>query len=217
MATWMDHEHFSSQLGNGDGHFAPNPAEYPVKTTIQERGASFWISEYPISLDDVWKDAAIPSEEVDVVIIGSGITGAAAAYHFSTSRPELQIALLDARGICTGATGRNGGHMCAPEVTHIRELSEKIGSQEAVMCRSLPLRNRDMVLAAVEKLDIADQVDLRMDGTITIFGSEAERESFKKDVAFAKDHGMKPEAVLLSPEEVMQVSCHPSPYIFSAS
>lgn len=55
-------------------------------------------------------------ETADVVIVGSGITGAAAtrALVELTPRP-LKIVVLEARQLCSGATGRNGGHIkCTP-------------------------------------------------------------------------------------------------------
>ncbi|ORY68753.1 FAD dependent oxidoreductase [Pseudomassariella vexata] len=49
----------------------------------------------------------------DVVIVGSGITGAFAAHCLKEQRPELDVVMLEAREACWGATGRNGGH-CQP-------------------------------------------------------------------------------------------------------
>lgn len=42
----------------------------------------------------------------DVVIVGSGITGAIAAHTLKERRPELNIVMLEAREACWGATGR---------------------------------------------------------------------------------------------------------------
>jgi hypothetical protein len=47
-------------------------------------------------------------EHVDVVIIGSGITGASIAYNLLAQQPELSIVLLEAREAASGASGRNG-------------------------------------------------------------------------------------------------------------
>lgn len=51
----------------------------------------------------------------DVVIIGSGITGASTAYFLLTGEnPPKNVVALEAREMCDGATGRNGGH-CRPD------------------------------------------------------------------------------------------------------
>jgi gamma-glutamylputrescine oxidase len=49
--------------------------------------------------------------EVDVAIIGGGYTGVSSAYHFSQRYPEKRIALLEAKTIANGASGRSGGMM----------------------------------------------------------------------------------------------------------
>ena len=46
---------------------------------------------------------------VDTAIIGGGLTGLFAAYHFSSQFPQMKIILLEARQVGHGASGRNGG------------------------------------------------------------------------------------------------------------
>jgi len=66
----------------------------------------------------VWLDGAPPDEPspplardlgVDVAIIGGGFTGVSAAYQLSRRFPGRGIALLEARRLANGASGRNGG------------------------------------------------------------------------------------------------------------
>ncbi|CAF4315175.1 unnamed protein product, partial [Adineta steineri] len=47
----------------------------------------------------------------NIVIIGTGFTGISAAYHILNSSPTASVTLLEARQVCSGATGRNGGHL----------------------------------------------------------------------------------------------------------
>ncbi|KAK4179339.1 FAD dependent oxidoreductase-domain-containing protein [Triangularia setosa] len=55
-------------------------------------------------------------EEADIVIVGSGITGAfAARFLLQDYAPNKKLVMLEAREACGGATGRNGGH-CQPLV-----------------------------------------------------------------------------------------------------
>lgn len=49
--------------------------------------------------------------EVDIAIIGGGFTGVSTAFHMSERFPELGIALLEAKRLANGASGRNGGLM----------------------------------------------------------------------------------------------------------
>lgn len=68
----------------------------------------YWRCElHPV--DDHRSSEALPSE-CDVAIIGSGMAGVATAYHLceQTKGNEPSILMLEARQVCSGATGRNG-------------------------------------------------------------------------------------------------------------
>ena len=61
----------------------------------------------------------------DVVIVGSGITGAFAAHALKEQKPELDVAMLEAREACWGASGRVGNVdwyleicTCGPRITN---------------------------------------------------------------------------------------------------
>jgi glycine/D-amino acid oxidase-like deaminating enzyme len=47
----------------------------------------------------------------DLAIIGGGFTGVSTAYHFSQRFPNKRVALIEARSLANGASGRNGGMM----------------------------------------------------------------------------------------------------------
>lgn len=76
--------------------------------------ASFWHSEPNSFLWGHRTTEQLP-DKADIVIVGSGITGASIARFLAADdhAKSLSIVLLDAREICFGATGRNGGH-CQP-------------------------------------------------------------------------------------------------------
>ncbi len=52
--------------------------------------------------------------EADVVIVGSGVSGAAIAYNLLSSNPNLKVVLLEARQAASGASGRNGRYFPPP-------------------------------------------------------------------------------------------------------
>ncbi|KAI0825326.1 FAD dependent oxidoreductase [Trametes gibbosa] len=70
-------------------------------------------------------------EYADIVIIGSGITGTSVAYNILSRETRLKIVMLEAREICSGATGRNGGHINPPLYHDFEELKDKYGVQAA--------------------------------------------------------------------------------------
>lgn len=82
---------------------ASAPFPTPKSTT------PFWRTE----LDDIdeYKSTDEFPEACDIVIIGSGLSGASTAYFLlndDNTSPPPSVVLLEARQVCSGATGRNG-------------------------------------------------------------------------------------------------------------
>ena len=76
---------------------------------------SYW-QDPPDRIADERTTESLP-QEADVVIVGSGMTGAAVAWNLLKHIPvadglaperKLSVVMLEARGACSGATGRNG-------------------------------------------------------------------------------------------------------------
>ncbi|KAK3713188.1 hypothetical protein LTR37_008621 [Vermiconidia calcicola] len=86
---------------------ANKPFPVPNSTT------SFWRSGDLHDLDS-YQSEVFPAQ-VDVVIVGAGYAGASLAHHLLEKQrnfdSKLSIAILEAREACSGATGRNGGHL----------------------------------------------------------------------------------------------------------
>jgi len=81
------------------------PSALPSKHALR----SFWLSE-PSELADHRTTAHLP-DGADVIIVGSGIAGSLTAYSLLDVDPNLHIVMLEAREVCGGATGRNGGQI----------------------------------------------------------------------------------------------------------
>lgn len=89
-----DFINLSSRISVSPGIPVPNPS------------SSYWtVPNSPIARHGA--DAMLPSE-VDVVVIGSGITGTATAKAILENSFDftLRLAMLEARDACSGATGR---------------------------------------------------------------------------------------------------------------
>lgn len=80
-------------------------AAIPVTLPRSDPTRSYWQLD-PDGIADLRSTDSLP-DEADVVIIGSGITGAAVAFNL-LSNGTRNIVMLEARQACSGATGRNG-------------------------------------------------------------------------------------------------------------
>lgn len=81
------------------------PCGLPVDNATQP----FWLSERS-RLDRYRSTEQLPSS-ADLVIVGSGLSGAILAYHLLLERPNANIVMLEAREVCSGASARNGGQV----------------------------------------------------------------------------------------------------------
>ncbi|PLB55294.1 DAO-domain-containing protein [Aspergillus steynii IBT 23096] len=127
----------------------------------------FWLSEPSkiSTLQSPW------SEHADIVIIGSGITAASLTRTLYAHRPDLKIVIVEARDLCSGATGRNGGHVkvISPGVWFERERN--YGRQEALRVMQFEHSHLDAIAACVKENDI--QCDFRLLEGLDCYHDEA--------------------------------------------
>lgn len=71
------------------------------------------------------------TEKTDTIIIGSGITACSVASTLLEKDPGSSVTILEARTICSGATGRNGGHLKSAAVSDYAFWEPKIGKAAA--------------------------------------------------------------------------------------
>jgi lysine/ornithine N-monooxygenase len=82
-----------------------NPAGLPSK----ESSASFWHTEPKLLGHRTTTDL---TQQVDIVVIGSGISGASVVHHIFENTENVEdakkpsVLVLEAREVCWGATGR---------------------------------------------------------------------------------------------------------------
>jgi glycine/D-amino acid oxidase-like deaminating enzyme len=100
--------------------------------------------------------------EVDLAIIGGGFTGTSTAYHFSRRYPEKRIALLEAKSLANGASGRNGG-MMLNWVYGMGDLSDEM-TQRLYQTTSGAM---DTIEAIIKQHNL--EVSYRRDGSLEVF------------------------------------------------
>ncbi|KAJ6459663.1 nucleotide-binding domain-containing protein [Mycena sanguinolenta] len=108
-------------------------------------------------------DPSLP-EYVDVVIIGSGIAGTAIARTLLASSDKgqsLRIVMLEAREVCSGATGRNGGHISSNTYQDHSELEAKYGASAAQAIIRFRLAHLPVLLEVATEEDLLLQSQAR--------------------------------------------------------
>ncbi|KEF54752.1 uncharacterized protein A1O9_09194 [Exophiala aquamarina CBS 119918] len=71
---------------------------------------SYWQTSHPSPIAEHRSSSSLPSKAT-VLIVGTGITGVFAAHEILSRRPDIDVLVLEARNLCSGATSRNGGHL----------------------------------------------------------------------------------------------------------
>jgi len=119
----------------------------------------------------------------DVTIIGGGWTGVSVAYWLSLLAPQLNVVLLEARGIAEGATGRNVGFM-SPK-NHKGFVSSVASLGLAAVKKEIEFENSvaEDIKTLIELFNWDDVVELDDAGQVFIYRIAAEWNSSKADLA----------------------------------
>jgi hypothetical protein len=146
----------------------------------------YWLDDPPYpELTDI-QSSSLP-DEADIVIIGSGIAGAAVAWSVLRESRERQqhprVVVLEARQICSGATGRNGGHIKASPHEDFGLLKRVLPEHRAAELVRFQLRHLDALvgLCKEEKIDIAECREVE---TVDLFVDE---DAFKGAIKQVED------------------------------
>lgn len=92
---------------------------------------SFWNTEKNGKFSNFRSTPNLPSE-ADIVIVGSGFSGVATGYFLLKDNLEhCSVVLLEARHVCSGATGRNGGHLKPESYSNMHKLVSMLGVEAA--------------------------------------------------------------------------------------
>ncbi|KAM5343723.1 hypothetical protein ACJ41O_012260 [Fusarium nematophilum] len=113
----------------------------------------FWRTELH-QLDNHRSTADLPTE-CDVVIIGAGFAGASLAHYIYEDNPSPpSVVILEAREACSGATGRNGGHLKPDVYFNVPKYIKKYGVKAAVDVANFEASQVLAVKELVEKENI---------------------------------------------------------------
>ncbi|KAF8634328.1 hypothetical protein AX15_000987 [Amanita polypyramis BW_CC] len=129
------------------------------------------------------------TQEVDVCIIGSGISGVSAAYHLSTTGLPFSVAILEAREFCSGATGRNGGHLTPNHFLGFRARHSQHGISNALKSYAIEHHTTESIVSFIRTHNLSEEVDLVNGGHFNLFFSAPEESAARADYEAATKAG----------------------------
>ncbi|KJA16039.1 hypothetical protein HYPSUDRAFT_47784 [Hypholoma sublateritium FD-334 SS-4] len=151
---------------------------------------SFWLNtEAANPLAEVGSTGEL-TQDADVCIIGSGITGVSAAWHLSNGSEKPSVVILEAREFCSGATGRNGGHLVRNVFNSFISRQASHNTSEAIKTYLLEKYTADSLVAFINDRNLQDEVDLVEGGHITLLRTEQEETDARNDYEAAKAAGL---------------------------
>ncbi|KAK5099203.1 hypothetical protein LTS08_005783 [Lithohypha guttulata] len=126
---------------------------------------SYW-QQPPDEIADLRSTPELP-QDVDIVIVGSGVSGSSIAYNLLSANRKLRIVMLEARQAASGASGRNGGHTKTATYRSFSENVAAVGEDEAIRISQLEYDCMAAVHAFAKEKNI--QCDAKRCDTVDIF------------------------------------------------
>ena len=127
--------------------------------------------------------------DVDVAIVGAGLTGLWTAYYLAEAEPSLSIAVVEAEAVGFGASGRNGGWCSALFPASSDTLARLAGGdRQAAIAQHAAMRGS---VDEVVRISEGEHIDagVTKGGTITLARSEAQLARARAEVDHARGWG----------------------------
>mmetsp|Transcript_4961 Transcript_4961/g.10312 ORF Transcript_4961/g.10312 Transcript_4961/m.10312 type:complete len:454 (-) Transcript_4961:142-1503(-) len=176
-------------------------------STSETKTSPFWYSclpeDKPVQIHDLTtkfttQDLSV-QHRVKALVIGCGMTGASVAFHLAKSsvlNPSEDILVVEARGLCDGATGRNGGHQLA----EVAEPGDEIG-QKHMRIEQADVEAVGKFISSLEDSSVRDAIELHHPGSVH-FSMDPKEAPFLQDFAnktqqtFLDNQGVRTEGVV---------------------
>ncbi len=155
---------------------------------------SVWLDPVPAPRPALSGDVAC-----DVVVIGAGVTGAAAARHLA--RAGVEVVWLESSRVAMRATGRNAGFILQGTAERYDRARTVMGADRARRVHAWSLENHDRMAAVIHDEGIA--CHYRRGGSLQLAGSAQEEAELVESARLLRADGF--EAELLTGDAVPAV------------
>lgn len=157
---------------------------------------SFWM--YPPS--PIAKHCSEIPDYVDFVVIGSGITGTSVARRLlegcrAAGWNGARVLMLEARDACSGATGRNGGHISPPLYHDWAALQKQYGDVTAQKLIKFRLAHLQELRQVAEEEGILDKSQWRAVDLVDVYydhrsfdRAKVKLSKYQQDLPFEASH-----------------------------
>ena len=138
--------------------------------------------------DDWTPRPALPGDtDVDVAVVGAGLTGLWTAHYLAEADPSLRIAVLEAEVAGYGASGRNGGWCSALFPASLAKLT-RLADREAALAQHRTMRG---TVDEVARAAAAEGIDAHVvkGGTISLARNQAQLRRARAEVEDARAWG----------------------------
>lgn len=127
--------------------------------------------------------------EADVVVIGAGLCGASAAY--ALGRAGVRTAWVEARGVSTGASGRNAGFILQGTAERYSRAVAIMGRERARRVHEVSRENHRAMAEVAAELGLGCHYQRR--GSLQLASTEAEGEELLESAALLREDGFSAE------------------------
>ena len=168
---------------------------------------SFW--QIPPHPDVSEVQSSVLPQKTEFAIIGSGVTGCSIAKHLLDLSQSGCVTVFEARLLCSGATGRNGGLLTSFAPSEFSTMSEHLGVEEAVKISRFANRTLDKMHALGNvSPEFKKASEVRRIRDIVCFGDSDSFEAGKKSMALYEEYLPEDRGTfeVLSAEDVQLVS-----------
>jgi glycine/D-amino acid oxidase-like deaminating enzyme len=149
------------------------------------RQFSMWLHDYP---GDLTPRPALPGpQNVDVAIVGGGLTGLWTAYYLKKADSGIRVAIIEANIAGFGASGRNGGWCSGLFATAKERLAERAGRAAAIRMQRALWNTVDEVGRVVA--DEAIDARFHKGGMLEVAVNAAQLERVRSEVDYERSWG----------------------------